>query len=243
LNAGTKAGTSKGIVVSGQLSLDCWVVIAAYNEESVIASVVSRVLPVCPNIVVVDDGSADATGDQASLAGAHVLTHPCNLGQGAALQTGITYALRNGAGTIVTFDADGQHQAADIEPMLRALRDSGADIAFGSRFLGSTANMSVSKRWLLKAAILFTRLTTGVRMTDSHNGFRAMTRHCAQSILIRHNRMAHASELVSLVAEKGLRPIEVPVHIEYTEYSMRKGQRLSGALEIVLDLIGRKILR
>lgn len=130
----------------GNVTDQVWVVIAAFNEASAIAPVIAGVLPHYPNVVVVDDGSADDTRNVAATAGAHVLAHPFNLGQGAALQTGITYALRQGATAIVTFDADGQHRADDIAKLLAALAANNAELACGSRFLGTTGNMPRMRR-------------------------------------------------------------------------------------------------
>jgi glycosyltransferase involved in cell wall biosynthesis len=191
---------------------------------------------------VVDDGSADGTADRASAA-AIVVRHPVNLGQGAALQTGIDFALQQGAEVIVTFDADGQHRAADIERLVAALREARADFALGSRFLGQAIAISPARRLLLRAATLFTQLTTGLRLTDTHNGLRAMTRLGAQRIRLRQNRMAHASEILAQIAASGLPYVEVPVRIEYTAYSLAKGQRLGDALAILLDLFARRLYR
>ena len=123
----------------GGLKKSIWVVIAAYNEAQVIASVLGEVLQRGYQTVVVDDGSRDGTADAAAASGAWVVPHPVNLGQGAALQTGIKFALRHGASHIVTFDADGQHRAADIARLIEALEANGADYALGSRFLGASA--------------------------------------------------------------------------------------------------------
>jgi len=120
-----------------ELKTSIWVVVAAYNEASVIASVIANLIRCNYNVIVVDDGSTDQTGKVAALAGARVLTHPINLGQGAALQTGIEYALRQDADYIVTFDADGQHRAADIAHLIDALQRDNADFALGSRRLQS----------------------------------------------------------------------------------------------------------
>ena len=217
-----------------------WVVIAAYNEASVIARVVAEVARRGYAVVVVDDGSADDTADRAAVAAA-VVRHPVNLGQGAALQTGIDYALQQGAGIIVTFDADGQHRAADIERLVAALRGAPADFALGSRFLGHAVALSTARRLLLRAATLFTQLTTGLRLTDTHNGLRAMTRRGAEKIRLRQNRMAHASEILAQIAASGLPYVEVPVRIEYTAYSLAKEQRLGDALTILLDLFAKKL--
>src|SRR4051794_34339640 len=172
-----------------------WIVIAAYNEARVIARVVDDVLRREYSVVLVDDGSGDQTAEIAESAGATVVRHPVNLGQGAALQTGIQFALRQGADVIVTFDADGQHRSADIASLVGALDEHGANFALGSRFLGRAVSLPAARRLLLKAATLFTRLTTGLTRTDTHNGLRAMTRRGANAIRLRQNRMAHASEI------------------------------------------------
>jgi glycosyltransferase involved in cell wall biosynthesis len=144
-----------------------WVVIAAYNEAGVIARVISDVRRRGFPIVLVDDGSADATAEVAERAGAVVVRHPVNLGQGAALQTGLEFALYEGADVIVTFDADGQHRAADIAGLVDALAQHGADYALGSRFLGSAVNLPPARRLLLTAATWFTRITSGLSLTDT----------------------------------------------------------------------------
>jgi polyprenyl-phospho-N-acetylgalactosaminyl synthase len=220
-----------------------WVVIAAYNEATAITSVVSDVTAARYRAVVVDDGSRDRTAELAASAGAALVRHPINLGQGAALQTGIEFALAQGADTIVTFDADGQHRAADIAGLVDALARHNADFALGSRFLGTTVNMPPSRRWLLTAASWFTRVTTGLSITDSHNGLRAMTRRGAGHIQLRQNRMAHASEILHQIASSGLKYVETPVTIHYSAYSLAKGQTLFDAVLIVLDLLARRLYR
>jgi polyprenyl-phospho-N-acetylgalactosaminyl synthase len=220
-----------------------WVVIAAYNEAPVIASVVADIKRAGYRTVVVDDGSTDATGAATAEAGGVVVRHPINLGQGAGLQTGIEFALSEGADVIVTFDADGQHRVADIAVLIDALAREGADFALGSRFLGASHNQPLSRRMLLKAAISFTRLTTGLRVTDTHNGLRAMTRRGASSIKLHQNRMAHASEILHQIAASGLNYVEAPVTIEYSAYSLAKGQTLGDALMILIDLFARRLQR
>jgi glycosyltransferase involved in cell wall biosynthesis len=219
-----------------------WVVIPAYNEAKVIARVVGEVARHGYHVVVVDDGSADDTAEQASGASI-VVRHPVNLGQGAALQTGIECALQHGADVVVTFDGDGQHGPAEIELLVAALREARADFALGSRFLGVAVALPTARRLVLRAATLFTQLTTGLRLTDTHNGFRAMTRRGAGTIRLRQNRMAHASEILAQIAASGLPYVEVPVRIEYTAYSLAKGQRLGDALAILFDLFARRLYR
>ena len=220
-----------------------WVVIAAYNEASVIADVIAGIRRAGYPVVLVDDGSTDRPGEIAAAAGAFVVTHPINLGQGAALQTGIDYALDHKADAIVTFDADGQHRPADIATLLDALAASGVDFALGSRFLGRPVNLPPSRRLLLTAATWFTRATTGLAVTDTHNGLRAMTARGAAHIRLRQNRMAHASEILHQIAQSGLNFVEIPVTIEYSAYSLAKGQRLSDALFILIDLFARRMHR
>lgn len=224
------------------LHKDVWIVIPAYNEGQMIAGVINHVATMFPNIVVVDDASADNTQIHAQTMGAHVLRHAINLGQGAALQTGIEYALSNGAQYIVTFDADGQHNIEDVPVMLHQLKQSGADLALGSRFLGDTVGMSKARYWLLQAATIFTRITTGLKLTDCHNGLRVFSADAAQGIKLRQNRMAHASEILSKIRKNSFDFIEVPVTITYTDYSREKGQKFSDAFIIFRDLIAARFI-
>jgi polyprenyl-phospho-N-acetylgalactosaminyl synthase len=218
-----------------------WVVVPAYNEARVIAGVIAELKRDAHRIVVVDDGSSDSTAEMAAECGAAVLRHPINLGQGAALQTGIEFALACGAELIVTFDADGQHRTADVTRLIDALQAEHADFALGSRFLGSAANVPSLRRVLLRAATLFTRLTTGLALTDAHNGLRAMTRRGALRIRLRQDRMAHASEILGQIAASGLKYVEVPVTIDYSSYSRAKGQRSGDLIVILLDLFARRL--
>jgi glycosyltransferase involved in cell wall biosynthesis len=216
---------------------DTWVVIPAYNESAKIGEVVAGVLRVFAQVVVVDDGSSDDTAAQARAAGAHVVVHPINLGQGAALQTGIEFALMRGAGWLVTLDADGQHDPNDARSMLAFAREHDLDICLGSRFLGRAEGMTQGRRLLLKAALAFQTVTSGLRLTDAHNGLRVINARAARRIRLRQNRMAHASEIVSIIRREKLRFKEFPVTIRYTEYSKAKGQSALGALNILVDLL------
>ncbi len=219
-----------------------FIVVPAFNEASAIAVVLHELRAVYPNVVVVDDGSSDATFDVARSTGAYVLRHAINCGQGAALQTGIEFALLRGARYIVTFDADGQHRVEDIAVLLAPLLDGRCDIALGSRFLGSSVGLQPGRKRMLQAAVLFTRVVNRVKLTDAHNGLRAFSRRAAQKINLRLDRMAHATELIDQIRGSGLPFEEVPVQIRYTAYSLRKGQSARGAIRIVLHyLLGRVI--
>ena len=213
-----------------------WVVIPAYNESRMIAATIQGLHQQFADIVVVDDFSQDNTGDLANDAGAHVCRHPLNLGQGAALATGIAYAVQQGADVVVTFDADGQHDPADAKRMVDKLINENYDVVLGSRFLGTAPGITRTRRLLLKAALTFTRLNTGLKLTDTHNGLRAVSRKAAVAIHLRQNRMAHASELLNEIARLNLRYCEAPCRISYTDYSREKGQGVFGAFAVLRDL-------
>jgi glycosyltransferase involved in cell wall biosynthesis len=217
-----------------------WLVVPAYNEAKVITTTITSVRALFSNIIVVDDCSKDETGPAANGAGAYVCRHAVNLGQGAALQTGIDFALRQGATHVVTFDADGQHLASDAITLLDALVQGHCDVALATR---RRAGVPTHKRALLWLATRYTQLSTGLPVTDTHNGLRAFTRGAAQRIRIRQNRMAHASEILEQIAELRLRFIEVPCTVRYTEYSRAKGQPITGAFTILADLLVRRLYR
>jgi polyprenyl-phospho-N-acetylgalactosaminyl synthase len=220
-----------------------WIVIPGYNEGRMIATTIASVRDWLPNVIVIDDGSSDNTADQARWAGAHVVRHPINLGQGAALGTGIRYALLEQADYIVTFDADGQHRPSDIQVLLEAASDRQADVVLGSRFLGESSTMPITRRALLKMATIYTRLTTKLNLTDAHNGLRLFTQKAAQQLDLRQNRMAHASELLDWLGSSGLKIVEVPVTIDYTDYSMAKGQSFWSSFDILWDLWSSRLYR
>ena len=215
---------------------DLWIVMPAYNEGSAIGATLLGLREAGYHVVVVDDGSRDDTAARARSAGADVVVHPINLGQGAALATGIRYALSRGATHVCTFDADGQHCVETIAEMREALRRSGAEIALGSRFLGDTIGMPFARGLLLRGAVAFTRVHAKLPVTDTHNGLRLFTRAAAERIKIRQPRMAHGSEILSEIARSKTSYVEVPTTIRYTDYSKAKGQHFFDSLKIVFDL-------
>jgi polyprenyl-phospho-N-acetylgalactosaminyl synthase len=219
---------------------DVWLVIPLYNEETVIGDVVREARLAFPNVVVVDDGSTDRGADAAQAAGAVVVRHPVNLGQGAALQTGFEYA-RSIPSTrwVVTFDADGQHQVADVLAMLDKAREEDLQVVFGSRFLDDRTKPTLMRRTVLRLAVGYTNLTTGTKLTDAHNGLRVMSRDVVERLDITQNRMAHASELVAQIGDMNVRYAESPVHILYTDYSKSKGQSLWNSVNILVELMFR----
>ena len=220
-----------------------YIVIPAYNEAAVVHDVVRELRSDYPNVVVVDDGSRDATRAEAARAGAIVLRHILNRGQGAALQTGIDYAVRKNADVVVTFDADGQHRKEDIASLVEALDRNNADVAIGSRFLDLRSNVPAFRRGMLRVATRFMRFTSGVALTDAHNGLRALRRAAAARVHITIDGMAHASEIIDQIQRLGLRVTEVPVVIHYSEYSMKKGQSSMAAFRIAFDYLMKRIFR
>jgi len=226
---------------------DACIIIPVYNEEQVIRGVVTSVLEKYAHVVCVDDGSTDGSLHELEQTGAVVLKHPFNLGQGASLQTGIEYALSHtDCEYFVTFDADGQHDVANVDRLLRTLQEHALDIVLGSRFLPHEASVDgtpkslrlpLLRKMMLKMAVLLTRLESGLKLTDTHNGLRAFTRRVAAELDIRAPGMAHASEIINTIAERGYSFQEVPVTIHYSEYARAKGQSMLNAINLFVDLL------
>ncbi|AJK67896.1 glycosyltransferase family 2 protein [Corynebacterium marinum] len=225
---------------------DTWLIVPCYNEATVIREVLSHARETFPNIVAVNDGSADHSAQEIHTAGAHLVNHPVNLGQGASIQTGVEYARSQpGAQYFVTFDADGQHQVKDVVRMIARLREEPVDIIVGTRFGRPRAEgdqVPWIKRVVLKTVVLLSPTTRKLGLTDAHNGLRVFNKKVADEMNIRMNGMSHASELVSMIAEQKWRVAEEPVDILYTEYSMSKGQSLINGVNILADgLLARRL--
>ena len=224
---------------------DTWLVVPCYNEGPVIGDVLRNALQTFPNIVAVNDGSADNSAAEIHAAGAHLVNHPVNLGQGAAIQTGVEYARAQlGARCFVTFDADGQHQVADVVRMVERLRTEPVDIVVGTRFAdgAGTDNVPRIKRVVLKTVVFLSPRTRKLGLTDAHNGLRAFNAKVAAEMNIRMNGMSHASEIVAMMDKLNWRVAEEPVDILYTDYSMSKGQSLVNGVNILADgLVARRL--
>ncbi|UFU07533.1 glycosyltransferase family 2 protein [Ruania halotolerans] len=219
---------------------DTWLVVPLYNEAPVIGEVIAGARGAFANIVCVDDGSSDRSAHAAEEAGAVVIRHATNLGQGAALQTGIDFVLgQTDAQYLITFDADGQHQVSDAAAMLRRAREEDLAVVFGSRFLDDRTRAGFLKRLVLKTAVWVTNQSTGLRLTDAHNGLRVIRRDAAAGVRLRQDRMAHASEIVLQLGRTRLPWAEHPVHVLYTDYSKGKGQSLWNAVNILVELMFR----
>ena len=225
----------------GQINADVWVVIPVFNEAQVLEQVVRQTLGVFPNVVCVDDGSGDGSVEAVLRTDAHLVRHPVNLGQGAALQTGLGYArAQPGARYFVMFDADGQHRLEDASTMLQVARSGEADVVLGTRFAEHADSVPLLKRIVLRTAVLLSPAGRRLKLTDAHNGLRVLTRPVADDLRITMNGMAHASEIVSYLGRSSWRVREVPVSIQYTEYSRSKGQSLLNGVNILFDLSVRQ---
>jgi glycosyltransferase involved in cell wall biosynthesis len=221
---------------------DVWIVVPAYNEAAVIGEVIADLRSVFDHVVCVDDGSQDDTGAGALRAGAHLVRHPVNLGQGAAIQTGIEYARSQpGAEVFVTFDADGQHRVKDVIRMIDKLTAEDVDIVIGTRFAhqGVHSEVPVGKRIVLRTAVWLSPRSRRLNLSDAHNGLRVFNRKVAGGLDIAISGMGHASEIIALVDENNWRVTEEPVEILYTDYSKSKGQPLVNGVNIVFDVFLR----
>lgn len=223
---------------------DVWLVVPVYNEGQVIREVMANAAQTFPNIVCVDDGSSDDSAAQIKLSPARLVRHPVNLGQGAAIQTGVEYArAQPGARFFVTFDADGQHRVDDVVAMIGRLRTEPVDIVVGTRFAdGRSESVPLVKRIVLRTVVLLSPRTRRLGLSDAHNGLRAFNKTVADELDIRMNGMAHASEFVALIDHHRWRVVEQPVTILYTDYSRAKGQSLINGVNILADgmLHGRR---
>ncbi|PIZ94920.1 MAG: glycosyltransferase family 2 protein [Candidatus Magasanikbacteria bacterium CG_4_10_14_0_2_um_filter_33_14] len=215
-------------------------IVPAYNEEKRIAQVVSDLLKSVDSVIVVDDKSRDNTIGEATQSGAMVLQHKINLGQGAALETGHEYARSIGVDYVLHFDGDGQFCVEDIAPALEKLKESKADILFGSRFLDNRSKVPFLKKYfLLPIGRFINKLFGVVSLKDSQNGFRILNRNALEKIKITQNGMAHATEIMGLTRKHNLNYVEFPVKVIYHEY----GQGIGGGLKIVKDLFLGKFLK
>lgn len=229
--------------MNGPPNADVWVIVRCFNEARVVGDVVEELRATFPNVVGVDDGSTDGSAEVLRHAGAHVVRHSINLGAGAALQTGLEYALLDSsASCFVCFDADGQHKVSDAAAMVERLRTEPYDIIIGSRFLDDSSEIPAIRRVVLRAGRRFERLTSGIQLSDAHNGLRVFSRKFASQVHLETADMAYASELLEIIADSGLPYTEHPVTIVYSAYSLAKGQRSVNSVNIAIDLWLNRLL-
>jgi polyprenyl-phospho-N-acetylgalactosaminyl synthase len=213
-----------------------WIIVPAFNEAGVIGDVIGDLCSVFAHVVCVDDGSRDDTGDIALRAGAHLVRHPVNLGQGAAIQTGVEYARRQpGAQVFATFDGDGQHRVKDVLKMIDRLGAGDVDVVIGTRFGQGVSRPPLLKRVVLQTAARLSPRGRRLGLTDSNNGLRVFNKTVADGLDITMIGMSHATEFIMLIAENRWRVAEEPVEVLYTEYSQSKGQPLLNGVNIIFD--------
>ncbi len=192
------------------------VVIPAYNEHGRIGEIVRAVKRILPSAktLVVNDCSPDDTGKESAEAGAFVVTHPINLGYGAALETGYLYALQYGHEVIVQMDGDGQHLPDEVPKILAPVLDGEADIVIGSRYLSSKNNYSTSfaRKVGQKFFGLILSLITGYKITDPTSGFQCLNRKAFE--LFSRGQFPHDfpdADVLLMAHYAGFRVKEVPV--------------------------------
>lgn len=229
--------------MNSRKNINAAIIIPVYNEQKVIKSVIDEALEEFKHVVCVNDGSTDNTKKEILKTDAFLVDHPINMGQGAALQTGIEFARTLSVEYFVTYDADGQHRLEDVKSMLKEIKKDDVDIILGSRFMGDVVGMTKSKKVLLKAAIQFSNTLSGLKLTDTHNGLRVFNRHVAETMQITLPDMSHASEILDIILTNNYKYKEMPVTIEYTDYSKAKGQTMINAINIAFDTLLRRILR
>lgn len=220
--------------------------IPLYNEAKVISKVLQDVMSHdCSNIVVVNDGSKDESAQIVrGFKNVILIDHLLNQGQGAALATGFEYLSDVGdCEYIVTFDADGQHQAGDALNMVKILQaNKDLDVILGSRFLGQrTSNIPFVRKLTLKLGVLFVRFVYGLPISDASNGLRVIRKSVIPKIIPRLNDFSHSPEIIGLIKMHRLNYQEYPTDISYSEYSMSKGIHSSYAIRMALKTIFNKM--
>jgi len=216
-----------------------FVVIPAYNEETRIAQVLSKLAVLLYQVVVVDDASQDKTCEVVlKFPQVVLLRHRLNRQQGAALETGNQYALKHGADIIVHFDADGQFLVADIAELIKPIIESDYQVVLGSRFLSKKSELPRLKEYLFfPVARLVNYLFFNITTTDPQSGLRAFSKEVADKLSVEQDGMAHCSEILAKIFQYKLKVKEVPITVLYHHF----GQNFGGGLKIIRDLLFSKI--
>lgn len=215
-------------------------IIPAHNEERCIGSVVLRARQYVRAVIVVDDGSHDATAAIAQAAGATVLRHAQNLGKGAALNTGFRAARSMAPDVVVVLDADGQHAAQQIPLLAKPVLEGRADMVVGSRFMAGSGAVPAVRAVGLRAMTMLSNLGSGLPLSDSQTGFRAFSRKALDGITFTANGFSVESEMQFLARQLELRAVEVPISCAYADRPKRHvlGQGVE-VLNGILRLIGQ----
>ena len=214
-----------------------YILIPVFNEEASIRNVVSGLQPYFENIVAVNDGSTDGTQNILNSLNVISIEHPINLGQGAAIATGLEFIKSlDGAFAAITFDADGQHSVDDAKNFASEIMKTKVDVIFGSRFIEHKKNIPIIKRMALQVITFFANKYSDMHLTDTHNGLKAIRITCIDSLGINIDGFAFESQIIHHVNKNNLLYKELPTNTLYSEYSKKKGQKLSNGLLILEDL-------
>lgn len=215
------------------------IAIPAYNEEEMIAKAIDDVrVSGYANILVVNDGSSDATKQKAEEAGAMVVSHFKNCGLGVGIRTALKYAQKNSFDTLVTFDADCQHKAKDIARVIAPIVNNEADVVVGTRDLNDK-HVPRMRRIILRLSNFYTWVLFGMLSHDSQSGFRAFSRVAIEKINLHGERMEVSSEIFTEIVRHRLKYKEVPITVIYTQYSLSKGQKNSNLFRVGFKLFLR----
>lgn len=223
------------------------IIIPAYNEASVIAHVISTVKETlkssefAADVLVVNDGSNDATSKNAKRAGAFVIDHILNFGAGSATATGLSYADQANYDIAVTMDADGQHLPGDVLRGITLSQNKSADLLIGSRLINATG-MSFIKRIGNWGLSLVTFLLFGVRTTDSQSGLRVFSKSALKRLRWKTTGYEFCSEMIWRARRAGLVIGEFPITAVYTDYSKAKGQNNWNGINILKSLVRQRIV-
>ena len=216
------------------------VILPAYNESNIIGSVIHSLHKQgFKNILIVDDGSTDNTSEISRIAGAQVVRHYTNRGAGAASQTGIVYARKHNWQYAVLMDADGQHYAEDIDTMIKQMHSTGSDIVIGNRFAKKSSSIPSSRIALNKLANILTNLFCKTKVSDSQSGFRLLNRNSIEKLNLRVDGFGFCSEMIIVAEHLDLGVAETPISVDYTEYSMSKGQNFLEGINTAFNFIWR----
>jgi glycosyltransferase involved in cell wall biosynthesis len=214
-----------------------WILVPCFNEGKVVKNTLNELSNFFNNILVVDDGSTDNTYDILCSMDVTIVRHPINLGQGAAIDSGFKYLLREDKSKcVITFDADGQHSIKDAVSFAGEITSCKEDVILGSRFINNNSNVPFLKKIALKLATHISNLILGLKLTDTHNGMKAFKIKCLRQINIQIDGYGFESELISKIKSSGISYKEMPTEIIYSDYSMKKGQSLRNGLRIIESL-------
>lgn len=221
--------------------MDVLVIVPAFNEQRSLGKVIDDLKKSgFKNILVVNDGSGDKTGEIAQKKKVKVATHVMNRGLGAAISTGLAFARETKPDVVVTFDADDQHKASDIKYLLAPIISNKADVVIGSRLKSNLKKFPRRRLIPIIISNYATFLLYGVKSTDSTSGLRAFNKKAYENIRLQSERMEFSNEFFKEFGRNKLRHTEVPITPIYTEYSMigsKQGNELTSSLKLGFKLM------